>query len=156
MFSICKIEFQAHFVRENFLISDLFFEIITIRILSTFCSWEFFDLRYIFRDNYDYNVIHTIIYIYIYIYILAPFGVVLVLVALKYFGTRFPDTWGYFFTHKKENYNYDQNWLKKGVGPLKPAHFCEQKCVYLQQLPLVATWNNFYVLFSKSIMLDGY
>ena len=26
---------------------------------------EFFDLRYIFRDNYDYIVIHTIIYIYI-------------------------------------------------------------------------------------------
>ena len=26
---------------------------------------KFFDLRYIFRDNYDYNVIHTIIYIYI-------------------------------------------------------------------------------------------
>ena len=30
--------------------------------------WEIFDLRYIFRDNYAYNVIHTIIYIYI----LAP------------------------------------------------------------------------------------
>ena len=45
----------------------------------------------------------------IYIYY-PPFGGVLVHVAPLYFGTRFSDTWGYFFTQKKENDNYDKNW----------------------------------------------
>ena len=38
-------------------------------------------------------------------------------------NTNYLIAWGYFFTHKKENDNYDQNWLKKGVGPLNSYFF---------------------------------
>ena len=72
---------------------------------------------------------HTIIYIYIYIYILAPIW--------GGSGTRSPlifwDTFPRYLRilfhpkKKKENDNYDQNWLKKGVGPLNRGKRIEYK-----------------------------
>ena len=133
LYCICKIEFQAHFVRENFSIFDLFFEIIMIIVyIYIYIKYDrgFTDRdeiciayvksnsKHIFFENvliyYIFFEIITIIMwyiqLYIYIYILAPIWGGSGTRSPLIFWDTFPRYLRILFHPKKENDNYDQNW----------------------------------------------